>query len=448
MTDDDPPRAAAPLAPGERRGTREAANKTRRTVLARWGIFATTVIMGAALVATGVSSWARQREAARAVAEARALDLFMTVRRSLRDLGPTLMQRVAGGEREVDLGELLDDLKEAGLRYVALQAFGELVAVAGEARGRAGAEEIFAPGPPGEPRPRWIGARVRVEGGLRLRRPGRGAALVIEVEPVLAEQLEAGALTHLVVSAGAAALLVGLAFVFWRMAARAARVENALAKERRLAELGEMSAVLGHELRNPLASLKGHAQLVVERLEAEHRATRSAERVVHEAERIETLSEQILDFARTGAVRRALVEPAAILRAVVDKIGDARLRLDVARAPARWSLDRSRMEQVVENLVKNAIEASGEGASPIEVACLDEGGDLTIHVRDHGPGIAAGEEEAIFEPFRTSRVKGTGLGLAIARRIVQAHGGVITAAQAEGGGARFTVRLPGAGAGV
>lgn len=406
---------------------------TRR---ARWGIFITTVVMGAALIATGLTTWLQHREAAVVVAEARALDLFRAVRRSLRDdvRGPP---HEVDGKDLVDLAELLSDFEAAGLRYVALMApRGEVIAEAGRALGPS--RPALDQRDPGEPTLVRIGERIRLDGGLG---PRRRVRLVLEMEPVLAESLAAAALKHLVVSSVAAVLLVGLAFVFWRMAVRADRFETALGRQRRLAALGEMSAVLGHELRNPLAALKGHAQLVVERMEHDAKGYKNAERVVHEAERIETLTAQILDFARTGAVSREPVDAATMLRALVGKVGDGRVRLEVARAPERWPMDRLRMEQVVENLLKNAIQAS-TGDSAIVVACEIERDALLISVRDHGPGFSPGEEHAVFEPFRTSRIQGTGLGLTIARRIVEAHGGSIVASNAPGGGALVEVRLP------
>jgi len=422
----------------EPHATDQPSHGTRR---ARWGIFITTVVMGAALVVTGLTTWLQHREAAVVVAEARSLDLFRAVRRTLRDdaRGPP---HESDGRDQIDLAELLTDFEAAGLRYVALVTLrGEVIAEAGKALGKNGPGFDPRDGSfngPGEPSLVRIGDRIRLDGGLG---PRRRARLVLALEPVLAESLAATALKHLVVSSVAAALLVVLAFVFWRMAVRADRFEAALGRQRRLAALGEMSAVLGHELRNPLAALKGHAQLVLERLEPDAKGFKNAERVVREAERIEVLTAQILDFARTGAVSRELVDPAAMLRALVDKLGDARVRIDVARAPEGWRCDRLRMEQVIENVLKNAIQASPAQAT-IVVGCEVERDALLVSVRDHGPGFAAGEEHAAFEPFRTTRVQGTGLGLTIARRIVEAHGGSIVASNAPGGGALVEIRLP------
>lgn len=418
----------------------------RGTRRARWGIFATTVVMGAALVVTGVTTWVQQRDAARSVSEARAFDLFRAVRRSLRAAGPPLLRGMLERDEPFDLSEILEELEEAGLRYVGIAAHGEVVAEAGAPRGRSAFAHAWHP--PREPAViRLDDERVRIEGGLRIRRPGRGAMLVLELEPIVARELEASALEHLVVSSVAAAVLLALAFVLWTIAARADRFQLALMDQRRLAALGEMSAVLGHEIRNPLAALKGHAQLVLERIEPEHRAHRSAKQVVHEAERIETLSGHILDFARTNAVSPAPVDPRAMLQAVADKVAHPGVTLDTARAPASWSLDRVRMEQVIGNILKNAVQSQGDGDGAIEMSCLAAGDELLIRVRDHGTGFAPGEEETVFEPFRTRRVQGTGLGLTIARRIVEAHGGSITARNAgpddgAGSGAIVEVRLP------
>lgn len=107
-------------------------------------------------------------------------------------------------------------------------------------------------------------------------------------------------------------------------------------------------------------------------------------------------------------------------------------------------MDAARMEQVLINLLANAVQASSEGGA-IDAEVAREGDQLVYRVRDRGEGLGAlseAELEALFEPFRTERVRGTGLGLAVARRIVEAHGGRITAANHPEGGALFTVRLP------
>jgi two-component system sensor histidine kinase HydH len=399
-------------------------------------MLATTLVMGAALVITGLTTYLSNRTAADSVANARTLDIYRGVRRNIRD----------GLEApRAALEELLEDFGEQGLRYVALvEPGGTLVATAGEPLGQLQGAPMG--GPPREPMLIRVGDRLRLEAPLPGRRgrpmiSPRGARVVIEVEPLMAEQLASTARNHLLVSAVAAVLLLILALFFWRTGARADRAEAQLARDRRLAALGEMSAVLGHELRNPLASLKGHAQLVLERIDPEARGYKNAERVVREAERLEMLTRQILDFARTGSIDRAPVDPAELLRGAADQVADPRVQLDVRAAPAAWDLDRDRMNQVLVNLVKNAVQASPDGAA-VDARCALEDGALVFTVRDRGDGFPPGEAEAAFEPFRTHRVQGTGLGLPIARRIVTAHGGTIEALNAPDGGAVVRVRIP------
>jgi len=422
----------------------------------------TTLGMGAALVVTGLTTYGYHREAAAAVAEGRADDLFRGVRRSLRELRDAAESRedYAGPSEAAreDFKGLVDELSEAGLRYAAVVTpWGELALSSGDAIGGTPRKVLLGNGfgrrPPDELELTRVGGRLRLEGPLGApRRPGRpgrgGGRLVIEVEPVLAQAIEASAERQLVVSLIVAAGLIGVALLFWRLAARADRFEAALSKQRQLAALGEMSAVLGHELRNPLASLKGHAQLALEKTDAAASARKNVERVVAEAERLEVLSTRILDFARTGQVTRAPVAPHLLIEAAIARLGAevGRVEVDLDKAPATWAMDRDRMEQVLVNVLKNARQASPDGA-PIEVrvdlarAGAGRGERLVVSVRDHGAGITAGEEDAIFEPFRTHRAQGTGLGLAIARRIVEAHGGTIAARNAEGGGALVVIEL-------
>jgi len=204
-----------------------------------------------------------------------------------------------------------------------------------------------------------------------------------------------------------------------------------------------MSAILAHEIRNPVASLKGHAQLLAERLKPGGRERRSADRVVAEAKRLETLAADLLDFCRTGPLKRRPADPAALLAAAADAVDASRVRVAREGAPAAWPLDTARLQQVLTNLLRNACQASPDGR-PVEAGVTVESGRLVFEVRDFGAGIPAGDEERIFEPFYTTRTQGTGLGLGVARRIVELHGGTITAENHPEGGARFRVSIPAA----
>ncbi len=264
--------------------------------------------------------------------------------------------------------------------------------------------------------------------------------LVIEFEPLEAQRIERRAAASLTVSLTAAVLLLIATFVISRSAARADRIRAQLAHDRQLKALGQMSAVLGHELRNPLASLKGHAQLAEEKLDEDHPSRRGIVRVVDEATRLETLTTQVLDFAKSGVVERRAVPPAALAREAAERL-DGAIELDGSEAPESFPLDPERMEQVLVNLLDNALAAQ-PGERPVELRIASEGVALLITVRDRGPGLQPGDESRIFEPFYTRRIRGTGLGLALAQRIVEAHGGTIQARNHPEGGALFEIVIP------
>lgn len=417
-------------------------------VLGRFGLLATTAAMGIALLATAVAGYAGAREAAAALVQSRSVDVAFTVRRELN---------LAGGLDAAALDAVVADLAELEVRYLAvLDARGAVLASSGqpgEGAATAAPVEHTSAGP--RVQWRWLGERVRVVAapgppargmmgpgrGPGGRGAGRGPSFVVEYEPGPARTLLSRALAALVLSGAAAALLLGLALVSWRQAREAEQLTERLAKDQQLKSLGQMSAVLSHELRNPLTALKGHAQLLRERLGPDHPGSAGAERVVAGALRLEAIANQILDFARTGAVAPGPEEPAAVAQAAIDLVGDARVRLVAEPGVGSWSLDRLRMEQLLVNLVRNAVEASPEGA-PVEVAVRKEGEALVFAVRDHGPGLPPGEEARIFEPFFGRRLRGTGLGLAIARQIAEAHGGTIQGATHPQGGALFHVVLP------
>ncbi len=441
--------------------------------LARWAVLATTLAMVAALVA---SSWANLR----AVDDA-SETLYRGQGESLLLAARQMMRRFSGPPPAGALEMWLQIQEPAGLRYVGLfRRDGDLLVEAGEPTGEVSVDrwEMDRPlrvlssgsrvlmrsdpekGPlrdgPGRRPPREDrGGRPRFDDGPRFddqprplgprdrRPPGRpGPTVVIEFEPLAVEQLTERATRSLVASAFAGLLLLATAGVFWRFLQKREKAERRFEHQRRLQALGEMSAVMAHEIRNPLASLKGNAQILAERLSGEGRDRRKAERIVREATRLENLSQALLDFCRTRPIGRQGVDPAALVREAVASLEKGRVEIDDDDAPETWSLDPLRMRQVLLNLLGNARQASPEGRS-VRVRVAQRNGCLEIAVRDHGDGIPPGDEEKIFEPFFTKRTRGTGLGLAVARRVVELHGGTLTASNVAEGGAELRVSIPG-----
>ena len=265
--------------------------------------------------------------------------------------------------------------------------------------------------------------------------------LVIEYVPKNAQDLEARSRRAMLASIGAAVLLWLASAWLYRLSRRAVVQEAQLAQHRHLAALGQMSAVMAHEIKNPLAALKGHAQLLARQVAEAERPR--AERVVGEAERLETLVYSLLDFARTAALDRRDADPRRILQDAVEQTVPDRVRVVGEHAPERWSLDATRIRQVLVNLLDNALKASPADAK-VEAEVRREAGDLVFVVRDRGPGIPPEHLEQVFEPFFTTRTKGSGLGLAIVRRITRLHGGTVSVVNRPGGGAEFTVAIPAA----
>lgn len=437
-----------------------AAGTLRR---ARWALTALPVLMAAALIATVAAGYVNVRGVLATAARGQAESFVAALR-----------NRVAEGPPQGALEQVLEEQREAGLRCIALLLPAGLVQ-AGDCADPAELRRFLQSAPPGELIPAGDRLRLvqapgqrpprRLRPGLRDRPPGwmmrGGRGLMIEFEPRATRELAAGARRTLAVGGAAAAALIAAAVVFWRLSLAADRRHREAEHDRRLAALGRMSAVLAHEILNPLASMKGHAQLLAESLPAAEPASGSAgrpadrakaERIVREIVRVEKLSRDLLSFVGAQRVERAAADPARVLADAAAAASDGAtpppIALDLARAPVTWSLDTDRIHQALVNLLRNGLQASeagGDGesaAAGVEAAVAVEGGRLVFTVRDHGPGVPPEEAERIFEPFHTTRVRGTGLGLAVARQIAELHGGAVTTHNHPRGGAVFRVEIP------
>ncbi len=360
-------------------------------------------------------------------------------------------QRGVGGLSESALASIIKRNHAAGLRCIAMLKHRWRVADhAGDcAEGEHEMEVLARASPPG--RLVDLGERQVLVHHLPRRPPplllgppplpAREQDFLIEFVPVQAVNLRKAARRSLAAGLAATFTLLVAVVVFWRMSSRSEQLQEAMERDRLLASLGEMSAVLVHEIRNPLASLKGHAQLLLERLPADGGARERAAWVVLEAVRLERLCDDLLSLFRSNRLDRTDVDPGAVLREAVEAVGEGRVEIDTHEAPSRWTLDPLRMHQVLTNLLRNALQATRAGQT-VQASAGKQNSALLFSVRDFGDGVPRGEEEHIFEPFRTTKTRGTGLGLAVARRIVEMHGGSITVHRPAGGGADFRVVIP------
>lgn len=282
------------------------------------------------------------------------------------------------------------------------------------------------PPPPPEPPPQDEGPpRPRV-------RP------VVEFEPLLALASIREARRTLGIAVATSALLLIAAAWFWLRSVRGESLEQRTLQQDRLAELGKMTALIAHEIRNPLAAMKGHAQLLAEALPDGSPDRTQADRVVNASTRLERLVRDLLDFVREGVIARTACDPVVLAREVAAEVGIA-LHVDAPPNLGSLLLDERRLRLAVSNLMQNALQAS---ASSLQLTLALRGGALHFTLRDDGVGLAPEDLDAVFEPFVTRRTRGIGLGLAVVRRVAELHGGTARAANDPRGGAVFTLVLP------
>lgn len=260
--------------------------------------------------------------------------------------------------------------------------------------------------------------------------------------PELGAEIAQSGVNALISGGVGTAVVVAGTLVFLSFVRRRDKARADAAQEAQIALIARMSGVLAHELRNPLTSAKGHTQLLVEMLSDSARAQQKAQYVVKELVRLEALTDKLLTFARSGQVKWQPVDPVQLVKTAAARIdgGAAPVVIASEGAPAMWSLDPRAMEQVLVNLLRNAVQAQGEVQTPLEVSVSTSEKKLHIAVRDHGPGVSGGIE--LFTPFVTTKTAGTGLGLALCRQVVRAHGGRISIANHPDGGALVEILLP------
>jgi len=226
---------------------------------------------------------------------------------------------------------------------------------------------------------------------------------------------------------------------------------EALEEQKRLAALGAMSAGLAHEIRNPLAGLKGAAQ-VLQSDELPEESQEMLQVIVDEAERLDVVVRQFLDYARPfelhaqPEVLNALVTHAVTLLRAQGLPEGVTLHEELSGELPPLRVDATRVTQVVLNLLQNAVQAMPDGGElTVRTASgTDRRGDpcAELVVRDTGVGIEATAMDQLFVPFFTTKPAGTGLGLAICDRLVRAHGGELDVSSTPGEGTTVTVRIP------
>ncbi|HWD42071.1 MAG TPA: ATP-binding protein [Fimbriimonas sp.] len=208
---------------------------------------------------------------------------------------------------------------------------------------------------------------------------------------------------------------------------------------RMLAEIGQMSATVAHEIRNPLTGIRAAVQML---LDAPDHSQELGEIIDHEVMRLSTLCEDFLDLARPTTLKKKPSKLSEIVmrvtkleQAVADQSG-VTLAVEGPHDTKEILLDPDRVEQVLRNLIRNAIQACEPGAT-----CTLRYDRGKFEVEDTGSGMSAKTLQNLFVPFYTTKPQGTGLGLSTSRKIVEAHGGKLSVHSVLGQGTKFTVEL-------
>jgi signal transduction histidine kinase len=215
----------------------------------------------------------------------------------------------------------------------------------------------------------------------------------------------------------------------------------------RLSALGELSAGLAHEIRNPLGSIEGAVQILGRQQLPEETRHEFTELASREVVRLKGLVTNFLEFARPQPPRvlasevGSLLDSVAMLASETASMSKVSVQVESAKALPSVSVDPEQIKQVLLNLVINAVQAT-PGGGKITLRANQDGDWVRVEVEDEGVGIPPEDMERVFDPFFTTRSNGTGLGLSISYQIVRQHGGHISTRKNPQRGMTFAVTLP------
>ncbi len=262
-----------------------------------------------------------------------------------------------------------------------------------------------------------------------------------------ADQL-ADELTEIVFYFAIALLAGGLVDREFRTRRRAEEMRLQLERSHKMSLVGSIAAGMAHEIKNPLASIKGAVEILSDESIAMKERDEFKDIVFKEVKRINNSVTDFLEFARPSESKLGELDLGEVVRASIKQVQAQAGKRGITivgdlngSVPVRG--DAEKIHQVLLNLILNAIDASPEdSAIHIGLKNLTNVGEARVTIEDTGSGIEPADLDHIFEPFFTTKSSGTGLGLAIAKNIIEQHGGTISLANRDHGGVVATVSLP------
>jgi len=228
-------------------------------------------------------------------------------------------------------------------------------------------------------------------------------------------------------------------------------LEREVRRQERLAALGKMAGGLAHEIRNPLASMRGSVQVLASELSLSHDQAQLMQIVLRESDRLNRIVSDFLTYARPPKIERSVIElgglvgeTIALLRNSPELGPNHRVVEALPSEPVHYNGDPNQIRQILWNLARNAIQAMPHGGELCASLQARAGAEVTICFRDTGQGMTREQKERLFEPFNSTS-GGTGLGMAIVYQLVRDHNGKVVVESEAGRGTSISIKLPVAG---
>ncbi|MFZ5996069.1 MAG: sensor histidine kinase [Nitrospirota bacterium] len=220
-------------------------------------------------------------------------------------------------------------------------------------------------------------------------------------------------------------------------------LKDQLVIKERLAALGEISAGIAHEFRNPLGVIAGYAKLLLKELEADDKRREVVQAILNEVQELNGIMEELLKFSRSEPLNNERLNLQELVKDTIASMPEGKGNIHIS--PSSEVVirgDATLLRQAIKNLLYNALEAGDHVVVAIEKEPSPADNIIAIAVQDNGKGIPEEELTKVFLPFYTTKRGGTGIGLALVQKIAMAHGGSVSVESREGKGSTFRLLLP------